>query len=307
MRFWAKNYFDNSRIIVSSENNILKFTPDLSYSSGNFEILREKHEALQIDSKNGTNERLNLILERTNWPPDFFKEKIILECGCGAGPDTEILLKLGAKVISIDLAGLEKAVKNNLNNENVQFVQADITSLPLVKESFDIVFCHRVLQHTPDPKKTLEHILQFVKPDGAVFVHCYGKSWQAMLNWKYFLRPFTKNLPANFLYRLIQLYSWPAYILTTGLEYFFGKYARRVCYALVPFYNVRNIEHFKNKGHKYCVEYGVHDTFDALSPPYDHPLSVSEIKSIAFKFIKRSFEVVESRHRTYSLLRTQIK
>ena len=74
-------------------------------------MLREKHAKLQMDSVNKTNHRRDTILERTNWPKSFFKDKLILECGCGAGPDTEVLLSLGAKVISVDIAGLDFAKK----------------------------------------------------------------------------------------------------------------------------------------------------------------------------------------------------
>src|SRR5688572_19989096 len=131
-------------------NGIPRFTPDLSYSSGNFSLLREKHATLQLDSVNGTTDRLKTVLSRTNWPPEFFKGKTVLECGCGAGPDTEVLVGLGAKVLAVDIAGLDIA-KENVPHPHVQFVQADIANLPLKRSAFDIVFCHRVLQHTPKP------------------------------------------------------------------------------------------------------------------------------------------------------------
>jgi len=81
-------------------NGIPRFTPDISYSE-NFALLREKHAELQLDSRNGTTDRYDTILDRTQWPIEFFKGKTVLECGCGAGPDTEILLLLGCKVVSV--------------------------------------------------------------------------------------------------------------------------------------------------------------------------------------------------------------
>src|SRR5688572_12160459 len=89
------NYLTDGKVKIPIRNGIPRFTPDHSYSTGNFSRLREKHATLQMDSKNGTTDRLNTLLHRTNWPKDFFKGKTILECGCGAGPDTEILLDLG--------------------------------------------------------------------------------------------------------------------------------------------------------------------------------------------------------------------
>ena len=84
-------------------------------------------------------------MERTRWPSEFFSGKTVLECGCGAGPDTEILLSLGCKVLAVDLAGVDVAKKNMRDVSKVQFLQASIMDLPLRKKSFDFLFCHRVL------------------------------------------------------------------------------------------------------------------------------------------------------------------
>ena len=191
------------------QNSILRFTPDFSYSTGNFSRLRGQHGKLQLDSVNKTNDRFNTILKRTNWPKEFFKNKLVLECGCGAGADTEILRKLGAIVVSVDIAGLD-VCKDNVGETDQNgslIIQADITNLPFKKEAFDIVWCHRVLQHTPNPNKTLEHILKFVKPDGSVFVHSYSRSFLQLFNWKYFLRPITKRMNDETLYRFVKWYT----------------------------------------------------------------------------------------------------
>ena len=60
----------------------------------------------------------------------------VLECGCGVGPDTEVLLALGARVIAVDLSGLDIARDNLGLCDNLCMVQADITDLPLKKMAF---------------------------------------------------------------------------------------------------------------------------------------------------------------------------
>jgi 2-polyprenyl-3-methyl-5-hydroxy-6-metoxy-1,4-benzoquinol methylase len=167
---------------IPINNGVIRFTPDISYSSGNFSKLREKHATLQLDSMNGTADRMETILSRTAWPKEFFKGKTILECGCGAGADTEVLLKLGAKVISVDIAGVDVCRKNLGDHPNLMYIQASIMDLPFLKKSFDIVWCHRVIMHTPDPVKTIDHILGFVKEGGDAFIHLYAKSWQQILS-----------------------------------------------------------------------------------------------------------------------------
>lgn len=284
---------------VPVRNGIPRFTPDSAYTD-NFALLRSRHATLQLDSVNGTTDRLDTVLRRTNWPRDFFRDKLVLECGCGAGPDTEILLSFGARVLSIDLAGLDAARKNTGGSPSAQFVQASISNLPLRKQHFDIVFCHRVLQHTPEPRQTLAHILQFVKPDGAVFVHSYSSSPHQRLRWKYALLPITNKLAPTTLYRIVRAYAKPAFYFTklTGRT----RLGRRLNWHFVPLLNYRHAAKFRGTTDEAMLEYAIHDTFDALSPKFDRPLSVAAMRSIGTPVLKRPFEVVDDR--AITLLRT---
>jgi 2-polyprenyl-3-methyl-5-hydroxy-6-metoxy-1,4-benzoquinol methylase len=297
------NSSDDVRIPI--RNGIARFTPDISYSSGNFGLLREEFAELQLDSCNGTTDRLNTILYRTKWPREYFKDKLILECGCGVGPDTEILLSLGARVVAVDLAGLDIAKKNlskHENRNNALLVQASITDLPFDKKTFDIVFCHRVLQHTPDAEATLAHILQFVKDKGAVFVHSYSDHPYQRLRWKYFLRPITATMSSKLLFKIIRSGAPFFYGLTTMICKY--KWGRDLAYRFIPFCNHRYHPPFKDKSDKFIMSYGIHDTFDALSPKYDRPIRKKAMNDIAEKYLKRPFEVVSGR--TLTVLRTKL-
>lgn len=288
---------------IPLRNGIPRFTPDHSYASGNFSRLREHHPQLQLDSYNMTGDRYDTILERTQWPPSFFRGKTVLECGCGVGPDTEILLGLGARVVAVDLTNLDTAGENLGLRDALCLVQADITDLPLKKMTFDIVFCHRVLQHTPDPACTLRHILQFVKHDGSVFIHSYAKTLHQMLTWKYLLRPITSRMDPGMLYNLISRYAPGAFALTTAI----GRLpkGRLINHFLIPFRNHRHHPRLRQMSDETLVEYGIHDTFDSLSPRYDRPLSRKVIESIAQDMLHLPYEVVEMP--TVTLLRTVLK
>lgn len=274
---------------VPIRDGIPRFTSDQSYSWGNFSKLREEHATLQLDSRNGTTDRRDTLLSRTRWPPEFFRGKTVLECGCGAGPDTEILLSLGARVVAVDLTGLEVAQRNLGDSAQVQFVQASILDLPLRSQSFDIVFCHRVIQHTPDPRRTLDHILRFVRPDGAAFVHSYANTLIQRLRWKYWLRPLTKRMAPARLYRWIE-HAAPALYRATLLTNR-TRWGRRFAHIFIPFFNYRHLSKFAALTDAAILEYGIHDTFDALSPAYDEPLSASDMYKIAGPHLQRPFEV----------------
>jgi 2-polyprenyl-3-methyl-5-hydroxy-6-metoxy-1,4-benzoquinol methylase len=287
---------------IPVRDGVPRFTPDMNYSTGNFSRLREHHATLQLDSRNGTNERERTILERTGWSPEFFKGKTVLECGCGAGPDTEILRKFGARVMAVDIAGLDIARKNLCDDGQVQFVQASIMDLPFKKKSFDIVWCHRVIQHTPDPIATLDHILQFAKDDGAVFVHSYARTLVQMMRWKYAMRPVTKRMDPEKLYKMIEGYAPAAYKMTNAIQKLpGGKYFN---FFFVPFLNYRHAERFRDMSDAQMLEYAIHDTFDALSPAYDQPVGADTLKAKAAMYLKKPVEI-EEQH-TITLMRTKI-
>jgi len=287
---------------IPVRNGIPRFSPDESYSDGNFAKLREEHAVLQFDSKNGTKDRDQTIYDRTTWPREFWKGKTVLECGCGAGPDTEILRNWGAKVVAVDIAGSDIAKENLDDEENIQIVQASILDLPFKKQSFDIVFCHRVLQHTPNPNETLDHILQFVKPQGAVFMHSYARTWIQMCRWKYVLLPFTRKVDSEKLYNFVKGYAPAATKITNVLRKIPG--GRFITHFFIPFLNYRHAKQFESLTDERVMEIGIHDTFDALSPPYDHPMSAKNMRNIADKHLKQAYEIEE--RPMVTLLRTKV-
>jgi SAM-dependent methyltransferase len=291
-------FLEDSLKYALIENGIPRFTPNISYSTGNFSKLRELHTTLQLDSINGTDDRRSTVFNNTGWPESFFKNKVILECGCGAGPDTEILLSLGAKVMAVDIAGLDIAQKNLRNNPNLQLVQASIEDLPFKRKSFDIVFCHRVIQHTPHPAKVLSHILEFVKDDGAVFVHSYAATFAQYCSWKYFLRPLTKRLDPEKLYGTIKLLSIPLYNLS-GVINKFGKFGKYFNHVFIPFKNYGNEPRYNDKSKDFIIEYGIHDTFDALSPRFDRPLRSKLMEEIARRKLNMPFLIRKEPRSTY--------
>jgi 2-polyprenyl-3-methyl-5-hydroxy-6-metoxy-1,4-benzoquinol methylase len=286
---------------IPIRDGIPRFTPEVSYAD-NFGLQWRKHKSLQFDSQTGSNDRCDTILNRTAWPPDFFRGKTVLECGCGAGPDTEVLLRLGGTVMSVDLASADVAQGNIGENPNAQFVQASITDLPLKKKSFDVVYCHRVLQHTPCPEQTLTHILQFVKDDGAVFVHSYANTFYQRFRWKYFLLPLTRRLKPETLHRIIQWYAKPLYRFTKFTNRV--KIGRIFNWVFVPFFNYGYLPQYRNLSDEVVLEHGILSTFDALSPMYDRPIRASVMRKIASGLLHRPFEVVEGR--TITLLRTRL-
>jgi SAM-dependent methyltransferase len=118
----------------------------------------------QLDSYTGipiTRERLRRVLGEQLW--NSLSGRDVLQCGCGAGRFTEILLERGARVTSIDLSDAVNANTQNCPVSDPHSVaQADIMELPFRPRSFEVVPCLGVIQHTPSPEKAIEQLYEQV-------------------------------------------------------------------------------------------------------------------------------------------------
>lgn len=115
------------------------------------------------------------FMEKTGLQPDNFKDKTVLDVGCGMGRFAEVATRWGARVVGIDLsAAAEVAAKNLADRQFVAF-QADVFALPFAPESFDLIYSMGVLHHTPDCEKAFKTLPQFLKPGGTIAIWLYSR------------------------------------------------------------------------------------------------------------------------------------
>ena len=107
--------------------------------------------------------------------PEFFRDKVVLEGGCGKGRHTQLAARWGAReVIGIDLSvAVETAFAATHSLPNAHIIQADIYHLPLARK-FDYAFSVGVLHHLPDPRGGFLSLVSKVKPGGHVSAWIYG-------------------------------------------------------------------------------------------------------------------------------------
>jgi SAM-dependent methyltransferase len=106
---------------------------------------------------------------------EFFRDKVVLEGGCGKGRHTQLAARWGARdVIGIDLSvAVETAFAATRALPNAHIIQADIYHLPLARK-FDYAFSVGVLHHLPDPRAGFHALASKVKPGGHVSAWIYG-------------------------------------------------------------------------------------------------------------------------------------
>ena len=117
-------------------------------------------------------DRIRLAFGDELW--NSLRGKHVLECGCGAGRFTEVLLKQGTMLTSVDLSSaVEANARNCPIDGSHRIAKADIMRLPFQPRQFDVVMCLGVIQHTPDPEATIAALYGQVRPGGYLVIDHY--------------------------------------------------------------------------------------------------------------------------------------
>jgi len=260
-------------------NNIPRFVPKENYASA-FGLQWNTYRRTQLDSFTGvpiSRERLTRIVGGSL---DILQGKTILEAGCGAGRFTELLLQSGANVFAADISSAVDANYQNCSKYSNYFViQADIQKLPVPPNQFDIVVCIGVIQHTPDPEKTIAALCSYLKPNGLLFIDHYSES-HPIPPIRRILRYFLTKMGSETSLKFVQVYTrifWP-------LHRFFFKYQH-----IFEFGSIRSIflhwspiadhqDAYSSLGEKMLYDWAILDTYDTLTDFYKHLRSADEIK-----------------------------
>lgn len=102
----------------------------------------------------------------------------VLEIGCGLGTDGAQFAEAGADYTGVDLteAAVELARKRfELFDLPGRFQTADAENLDFADESFDLVYSHGVLHHTPETEKAIKEIHRVLRPGGRAMVMLYHR------------------------------------------------------------------------------------------------------------------------------------
>jgi SAM-dependent methyltransferase len=182
-------------------NGIPRFQTSDAYAHA-FGIEWTKWPKAQLDSATGYDESRQKLQAAFTFPLAELAGKRVLDVGCGTGRFSEIALQEGAEVVCIDMTRAIDVARANLRGfRNVDFVQADIFSLPL-KAEFDVVFSLGVLHHTPNPRLAFMQIVRLLRPGGVISVRVYAAYNKAYINVTEFYRRFTKRLKPPTLFAL---------------------------------------------------------------------------------------------------------
>ena len=236
---------------------IARFVPASNYAES-FGFQWNLHAKTQLDSHSGlpiSHDRLWIALGGKS---DLSGQRV-LEAGSGAGRFTEVLAASGADLVTFDYSSAVDANKSNQTpSSKLHYFQGDIFSIPLNEFSFDKVVCLGVIQHTPDPQAAFRSLAKYVRPGGQLVIDAYTRNFAALLQWKYLLRPITRRMRKESLYRLIEVVTPPLVPLARLLRRIAGRLGAR----LVPIVEYSHLGLSRDLN----VQWAILDTFDMYSP-----------------------------------------
>ncbi|MDD7363759.1 MAG: class I SAM-dependent methyltransferase [Peptoniphilus sp.] len=116
----------------------------------------------------------------------MFKDKNVLDIGCGAGGKTVFYASLGAKhttgleILEKYRDEAESLAREKGYGDRFTFVQGDAADMPFDDNSFDTIIMNDAMEHVDDPLATLNECYRVLAEDGKLYVnfppyyHPYG-------------------------------------------------------------------------------------------------------------------------------------
>lgn len=273
---------------IPIKNGVIRFREGDGYNA-TFALQWNKYNRNQLDDENGTSLTRERFLRETEWKLEDLEGKLILEAGCGAGRFTRLLARAKAEVISFDYSSaVDVCAENNAECPGITFMQCDIFDMPFKDGAFDYIFCHGVLQHTPDPEQAFYHLNQKLRPGGHISVDIYFKDgrirpWKS----KYIWRPLTTRIRPD---RLLAFLEW---FIPKWLP--FDTFIKRIPVAgnylgaIIPCWNYFYTALSPSEN----IQWAIMDTFDALAPAFDNPVTLEGVRGWFSRCGYTNFQVRE--------------
>jgi SAM-dependent methyltransferase len=252
---------------------IPRFVETENYSAS-FGYQWNTFRAEQIDSINGTQLSEKRFYQETGWTRDWLKHKWVLDAGCGAGRFLDAVSKTRAEIVGLDLSNAVDAAAANLpGRKNVHLVQGSIYQLPFRDSVFDACYCIGVVQHTPDPQRTIRTLPRVLRTGGRIAITAYERKPWTRLYSKYWLRPLTTRMKKEKLLSSIQK-AMPVLFPLTDVLFRAPLVGRLFSFAIPVANYVTEPALIREQRYNWAIL----DTFDMLSPQYDLPRTQEEVE-----------------------------
>ncbi|MGE0423887.1 MAG: class I SAM-dependent methyltransferase [Reyranellaceae bacterium] len=180
------------------ETSTMASSPEFAAESVSIETIASYWNARPCNIRHssapvGTEQYFNAVEERKYLVephiPGFaefprWRNRKVLEIGCGIGTDAINFARHGAEYTGVELSQVSLALAQRRFavfglEAKWLLCNAETLSNHLAPESFDLVYSFGVLHHTPDPAKALREARKLIAPNGELRLMVYARdSWK---------------------------------------------------------------------------------------------------------------------------------
>jgi len=231
---------------------------------------------------------------------DLFKNKTVIDVGCGTGFFAHEIKKKAKNVVGLDICKSNIDYANLMNkNKNILFITKDIHKFHTNK-SFDVIFCSEAIEHFKDKQKVLNLFNKLIKLDGILFLVVAARPKHSMI-----LLDVYKNFNKAYKNGAPEVHKGGLFISKNKLDALVGKngfikiFSKRFRSPLVVIIDLILLWfERKKRGDKYLESFGDHtDWFKSPLIKFYIIFLLPFVKFLAwidryFEFIDNSAEII---------------
>jgi SAM-dependent methyltransferase len=191
---------------------------------------------------------------------DDFRDKRVLDAGCGPGHHIRIVAPAAREVVGLDLNAHDLARQSLAEFDNVEIVEDDLARWT-PDDPFDVVYSIGVIDHTDDPDASMRHLADLVRPGGILAVWVWSQEGNAFM--QKVVEPLRARLLRNRSRRMVNRLAR----VLTALLYPVVHSIYRLPVSGLPYY-----EYFQNF-RKLSFDRNALNVFDKLNAPYTEFIS----------------------------------
>ncbi len=95
----------------------------------------------------------------------------ILVAGCGQAHEARYIHdEMGGELVGVDVDSAWDPVVSEGARPGFTLRTASVLDLPFADSSFDAIFYHHVIEHVPDPERSLQELARVLRPGGLIYV-----------------------------------------------------------------------------------------------------------------------------------------
>lgn len=116
-----------------------------------------------------------------DWLGADWRERVVVDLGCGGGLLAVPLARRGARVLGVDVARTALQAARRQSAPTLIVAMGDVCAPPVGDASADVVLLADVVEHLPEPAAAVAAAARLLRPGGRLFVNTIARTLRSRL------------------------------------------------------------------------------------------------------------------------------